>query len=252
MVCLPGLDAGLWAAERKAAPFLAGLAGRGLELGLEGGPSAPGAWPWRGGTLWSGLDAAGLPCGLVNLPGLWPAPAVSGYVLARPPAGRAAAAGPAAHPPELAGDLGDYPAPLRAPARPGRLSQPRRDTLFARAAATARIRYEHARRLCKWRPPAVAGVGFGGLAQLRRLWPGLDSPRHGQLLAQLDRYVSRLARRLEPRALVIAGWGEGAGLGLAAWPGCSPRAGRAEWPEVVEAVAHLAGAAGGEPFGGAL
>jgi hypothetical protein len=251
LACLPGLGPGLWRALGSEAPWLAGLAGAGAELSLAAGPPSGAAWRRPGGGLWAQLSGAGLAVGLVDLPGLWPAPRVAGFAVARPPRGGRRPEGAGCHPPELARDLADHPPEPAMPRRAARLPEPQRDTLFARAAAADRLRYETARRLLLRHRPAVAAVGLHCLAAARRLWPGRGSPRPGQALAQADAYLSWLADELRPRAVLAAGWGlTGGGVVLAAGPGVEPGPGGMDWSGLLAAAARLAGLDQGRALAG--
>lgn len=194
---LLALDAppGPWA-RLDGMPFLRGLREQAAWGDWE--VADQGADPWTGlwaGHCWRELGRAGL----FNLPGAWPPPALPGWVVARLES--PAQAVQATHPPELARDLADYLAGQVALLKRPAPRPQQRDEAFAHWACLGRLVWEHAHRLLTEARPALAGVGFQGLAEVARLF-GDDPARVELLAAQVDYYIGRLAEVLAPRAIV--------------------------------------------------
>ncbi len=223
-------------------PFAALCLAQGAAGPLEGFRPGPDAWSLGDEPLWPALGRAGLKVGVMNLPGLWPAQEVAGFMVCRPPAGRSPGAW--THPPELALELGDYlpPQPLEPGAENWRTAL--KDTAYAQAAALARLRYEHFRRLCRARGVDLGALGWSALATARRLFGG-QAGRAALMLAQLDTYLAWLHQALRPQVVVVCGPGrEGEpGAILVHAPGLV-RPGRLEptdWQELPPALLALAG-----------
>jgi hypothetical protein len=178
----------------------------------------------------------------MNLPGLWPVQKVQGFMVCREPANTAK--GIWTHPVDLADDLGDYVQPRRLPSDYTDWRAPLKDTAFAEAAALARLRYEHFRRLCSKYKPDVGALGWSAFATARVLF-GQEAGRADLMLKQLDAYLAKLVDEFEPTALAIIG------SGLAANPGAiiifAPtllkpgRIQQASWPDLLKTLMDLAG-----------
>lgn len=209
---------------------------------LRGIPSLDQLWLLDNEPIWSHFGSGGLNLGLMNLPGLEAPQAVNGFMVCR---GQGQDEGRVwTHPPELARDLGDYIQPQRLPASAAQWRDPLKDTAFAQAAALARLRYEHFRRLCALHQVDVGAIGWSALATARRLF-GEEAGRAALMLAQLDTYLAWLMDEFAPRALVVAGLGFGnePGMALILAPD-QMEPGRWEqdtWQELLAALMALAG-----------
>lgn len=239
VACIDGLA---WPLE-KPPPFMARCLERGVSGALAGFVSPDDAWRAGEGPIWSQLDQAGLSLGLMNLPALWPAQAVRGFMVCRQP--QPNACGDWAHPSRLAGDLGDYLQPKRLPADHADWRVPLKDTAFAEAAALARLRYEHFRRLCAYYMPDVGALGWSALATARKLF-GEEAGRANLMLAQMDAYLAKIMEGIKPDALVImgSGWDEHPGTAIMFAPSLIKpgRIDQVAWPHLLAAFATLAGA----------
>ncbi len=231
LACIQGLA---WP-PMEPPPFLNQCLEQSAAGPLQGFPGQDQAWLINGVSFWSLLSQAGLQLGVMNLPGLWPAQEINGFMVCR---GLVNDAGhPWTHPRDLSHDLGDYVQPRHLPAEAPQWRPPLKDTAFAEAAALARLRYEHFRRLCARRRVDVGAIGWSALAKARRLFNG-ERERADLMLAQLDAYLARLHQEFQPQALVVAGMVEEGQTGLlavlapelvkpvrlpnAAWPGLLP------------------------------
>lgn len=207
---LEGLPADWALVHGQALPFLRGLLEQGVWLGWASPGPTDGGLAWRGlydgqpspagqGLLWRELSRAGVPVGIMNLPGVWPPPAVPGWLVAR-----LDEAGQARHfttPAELAGDLGEYQSGQLALAGRPAPRPHQRDEVFALWACLARLVWQEAWRLMRASPPRLAGLGFQGLGQVYNMFAA-DPGRVSLLLAQMDEYAGRLAGWLKPRAIL--------------------------------------------------
>jgi hypothetical protein len=239
IACIDGLA---WPLEDPPS-FLANCLEQGAAGPLAEISSRDDAWSTGVGQLWSQLDQAGISPGLMNLPGLWPAQAVRGFTVCRRP--RSGAAGTWAHPPELAGDLGDYIQPKRLPAGHADWRAPLKDTAFAESAALARLRFEHFRRLCSQYKPDVGALGWSALATARGLFGG-EAGRADLMLAQVDAYLAKLWDEFKPNALAVmgSGWEGDPGPVIIFAPSLIKpgRIQRASRPDLLAELASLAGA----------
>lgn len=238
IACLDGLAWPL----REPPPLIARCLERGAAGALHDIPSPDQFWRLNNALLWTGLSRAGLNLGLMNLPGLWPSQTIDGFMVCRNQGEHAKPNWTL--PPELADDLGDYVQPRRLSAEAAQWRTPLKDTAFAEAAALARLRYEHFRRLCGSRQVEVGAIGWSALASARQLF-GDEAGRAALMLAQLDRYIAWLMEEFQPQALVVAGMGYGREPGIALMlapdqvePG---RFERDSWQELLAALVVLAG-----------
>lgn len=238
-ICIDGLA---WPLEEPP-PYLADcldLGAAGPLADISGGDDA---WSAGNGQIWSHLDRAGFSLGLMNLPGLWPAQAVRGFMVCRQP--RSGATGNWAHPPELAGDLGDYIQPKRLPAGHADWRESLKDTAFAETAALARLRFEHFRRLCSQYKPDVGALGWSALATARGLFGG-ESGRADLMLNQLDSYLAKLWDEFKPGVLAVTGrgWAGDPGPAIIFAPSLLKpgRIQQASQPDLLAELATLAGA----------
>ncbi len=223
-------------------PFMAGCLEQGAVGPLSEFSYPDPAWVIDDEPLWTGLTQGGLSLGAMNLPGLWPSQAVKGFMVCRIPGGQVQSGW--THPPELADDLGDYVQPKRQPSDAPNWRSPLKDTAFAEAAALARLRYEHFRRLCAQYQPEVAALGWSGLAAARQLF-GLEAGRADLMLAQLDDYLARLMDEFQPSTFVLVGFGMAGEPGVIMILGqdrVEPgRLRRTAWTDLLPALLDLAG-----------
>lgn len=238
LACIDGLA---WPLEEPP-PFLAECLQKGAAGPLPGFSPSEAAWRMDGEPFWPLLSQAGLKLGLMNLPGLWPAQQIKGFMVCRETSG--SAGGNWTHPPELAHDLGDYAQAKPLPSGAEAWKTALKDTAFAEAAALARLRYEHFRRLCAQYQPEVGALAWSALATARELF-GSEAGRTDLMLAQLDAYLARLRDEFQPDALALmgAGWAgqPGAVIILAPHRIQAGRLPRAAWPQVLPALLDLAG-----------
>jgi hypothetical protein len=208
LACFDGLA---WP-PKEPPPLIASCLEHGAAGPLRGIPSLKQLWLIDNEPIWSHFEKGGLNVGLMNLPGLEAPQAVNGFMVCR---GQRQDQGRGwTHPPELAHDLGDYIQPQRLPASAAQWRDPLKDTAFAQAAALARLRFEHFRRLCAAHQVEVAAIGWSALATARHLF-NEEAGRAALMLAQLDAYLARLMEEFAPRALVATGMGFGSEPGMA-------------------------------------
>lgn len=246
VACIDGLAWPL----KEPPPFLAQCLQKGAAGPLSGFYPSGAAWRLDGEPFWPLFSQAGLKLGLMNLPGLWPAQPIKGFMVCRGAGGNAG--GNWTHPPELAHDLGDYAQAKPLPSGAPEWRAPLKDTAFAEAAALARLRYEHFRRLCAQYQPEAAALGWSALATARGLF-GSEAGRAGLMLAQLDAYLARLRDEFQPNALALmgTGWADQSGAVIMLAPDRikAGRLPRAAWPEVLSALLDLAGLPSARPAG---
>lgn len=227
-----------WPGPLAALPRLGGWLAR----------SAQGAWPagrdqaepWAPSLSVLFKDCAGVAMGLLNLPGLWPPPPLSGWCLPRPPAHDARAY--LTQPQEMAWESDDLATGLtwfagRRPARPHE-----RDNRLAEAGACAWLVREHALRLAGERPVAWLGVGFMGLQEAWELTMPQAGNLFTMLLGQIDDHATELSRRQRPEITCLL---TGAGWAILAPESVKP--GRVDGQDPGAVLALLARIAGGPP-----
>jgi hypothetical protein len=227
---------------KEPPPFLARCSDQGAAGPLRAIPAPDRLWLLDNEPIWSRFKRGGLDLGLMNLPGMPVPQTASGFMVCRRQ-GQDSVPG-WTHPPNLVDDLGDYVQPQRLPASATDWRGPLKDTAFAQAAALARLRYEHFRRLCaKWEVE-VGAIGWSALATARHLF-GEEKDRAALMLAQLDNYLAWLMEEFAPLALVVAGLGFGNEPGMALVLGPDQmETGRWEqdsWQELLAALMMLAG-----------
>lgn len=236
--CIQGLK---WPLTEPPA-FLARLLAEGAAGPLSGPSSWDQAWLLDGEPFWPLVSRAGLKMGLMNLPGLLPAREIKGFMVCRT-SGRDADR-EWTYPSQLAFDLGDYVQPRQLSAEAPQWRGPLKDTAFAEAAALARLRYEHFRRLCAQHRVEVGALAWSALASARRLFSG-DRGRAVLMLAQLDAYLAWLYEEFQPEVLIAAGLGQAGEPGLLtvlAQGKIDPGAWQeAAWPDLLALLMILAG-----------
>ncbi|MFH1058520.1 MAG: hypothetical protein V1797_07565 [Pseudomonadota bacterium] len=233
---LAGLD---WLGGRLPQAAWAALPGLGPDF----------TWGPLLGRFWPALGAAGIVAGAINLPGLWPPPAGSGWTLPCPPPDVARTdMVHLAHPPELAPETADLAAGLTWFAARRAVHPHERDTRFAEAAACSRLVFEHAARLAVERPVAWLGVGFSGLGEVCALFAGLDLNRPRLLLSQIDACAAELAALQRAEAVVLLAGGGGLVWAPGRLPaGPAPLAGPEDMIKVLHWLAGLPQPIGGPP-----